>query len=221
MANYNYGPTRRQPIVIETYQPFQPDLGQVGRPIPFQQIADQWSPRQRYPYAPVFASPPVVSEGQLVDFNGVPLTRATGPYPGPATYVRNNIANDYQYGERNPSNINVFDRFPGNARGRYPALSPCGPADIKREIYPRSAVIVPPPPGWQQLPGISPNIYPELNLRAPNGVPSYYSEPRLRQRNLAYDTGLSQSPIVYPTTHSIPGPYLQSYMNLPGRRYPY
>ena len=31
----------------------------------------------------------------------------------------------------------------------------------------------------------------------------------------------SNSAITYPTTHSIPGPYLQSYINLPNRSYSY
>ena len=32
---------------------------------------------------------------------------------------------------------------------------------------------------------------------------------------------LSNNKIVYPTTHSIPGPYLQSYISLPNRKYMY
>lgn len=31
----------------------------------------------------------------------------------------------------------------------------------------------------------------------------------------------TKSPIMYPTTHSMPGPYLQSYINLPNRSFAY
>lgn len=31
----------------------------------------------------------------------------------------------------------------------------------------------------------------------------------------------NQGPIMYPTTHSIPGPFIQSYINLPNRSYMY
>jgi hypothetical protein len=31
----------------------------------------------------------------------------------------------------------------------------------------------------------------------------------------------NENPIMYPTTHSVPGPYLQSYIYLPRQTYPY
>lgn len=36
-----------------------------------------------------------------------------------------------------------------------------------------------------------------------------------------YTSGSITNPICYPTTHSIPGPFLQSYIALPNRVFPY
>lgn len=211
--NYNYGLGGRPPVVVETYQPFQPDCGQVGRPVPFPHVG------QRYPYNAGFVQTPVVATGNVVNYNGIPYANGTSPYRGPIVHPYNGYYFNHQYGVRDPV---------VGALGGYPLVSPCGGCDPKREILPGPHCN----PGLGVYPGIYHNVgavgavgglgvYPgpggAINYGT-YGVPSYYSDPRLRHRNLAYNP---HGPITYPTTHSIPGPYLQSYINLPNRSYGY
>ena len=70
--------------------------------------------------------------------------------------------------------------------------------------------------GKPQLQGLSVNKGPVMfPLREVNSQPNNSWE----RKNTIYPT--RNSAIMYPTTHSIPGPYLQSYIALPHKMYPY
>ena len=63
--------------------------------------------------------------------------------------------------------------------------------------------------GKQYLQGLSPNVGPIMFPKR-----EVTSHPRNAWEH-------KHCKIAYPTTHSIPGPYLQSYINLPGKTYMY
>lgn len=52
-----------------------------------------------------------------------------------------------------------------------------------------------------------------------NGKPHIQNNYKNKSKKI-YDQSINNA-IVYPTTHSIPGPFLQSYIALPNKMYPY
>ncbi len=61
-------------------------------------------------------------------------------------------------------------------------------------------------------------------FKRPSTDLQYHNQIDKPQINIYYGGKLctnGSAKIVYPTTHSIPGPYLQSYINLPRRTYMY
>lgn len=219
MANYY-----NAPVVVQTYQPFQPDCGQIGRPNPFPGVTSQWNGGRRYPFHAGYVQTPVIDNRQLVNYNGVPYVSGANNYRGPYMYQPGAPAihpyNGYYY---NQQYLNT-----PNAASYSPCANPC------REIYPGSGCNVGlPGPG---LPTVPPVVRSNLHMPAVppgqqvtvtttsstvDGVPSYYAGSRCGSRTVARYPGAYGSAITYPTTHSIPGPYLQSYMNYPGRPYGY
>lgn len=220
MANYY-----NAPVVVQTYQPFQPDCGQVGRPTPFPGVTSQWNGVRRYPFHAGYVQTPAIDNRHLVNYNGVPYVSGANPYRGPylyqpgapAVHPYNGYYYDHQY-------LNT-----PNAASYSPCANPC------REIYPGSAcnVGLPVPPVARSNLHVSPPVPPVVpsgrqvtvttTTSSVDGVPSYYAEPRCGTRSVSRYRypGLHGSAITYPTTHSIPGPYLRSYMNYPGRPYGY
>lgn len=196
---YNYG-YDNQPIILDTYQSFQPDCGQVGRPHTYPHISRALSANPVYPYPLNAVHTPVIGNPNIVNYNGVPYTQGLSMYRGPVSYAYNGYQ-PTSCGIGGPVHAGIGAPL----HGGYPIISPCeGP---RREIYP-----------GPQCSGVGPiPVIEHHNIRGP--VAGSCVNPRLRRRNTRYPR--YNNAVAYPTTHSIPGPYLQSYINLPNRTYPY
>lgn len=112
-------------------------------------------------------------------------------------------------------NIDLPVRYPDNVQRWMPTLEQPYPMNFTQAQSPKNQVVVyyQGKPYTQALStNTGPIMYPvrESTLCPKNGWERKHTiYPR---RNGA---------IVYPTTHSIPGPYLQSYIALPKKMYPY
>lgn len=236
MAAYSY--TYNQPIVVDSFQPFQPDCGQTATPYTNPHIVNA----HRYPYA--YANTPPLTNPNIVNYNNVPVVNGLSPHRGPVAYAHS--------GYRPIVNP-------------YPQISPCAPCEPKREIYPppRCNPLIKAEYGPHAGPYVAahPALHPGSYVEPYNGPIGSPIGPPIRSRcrsnvrprsapsvivngqpvvgeyyvnpGLSYGTGYGEvvrggysayggrGVIAYPTTHSIPGPYLQSYINSPRMTYPY
>ena len=206
MANYNYDYNYNlvggQPVILDSYQSFRPDCGQIGRPsYPYATSSLLANPG----YSTNFVQPPLVAGPNVVDYNGVPYTQGLSIYRGPVMTP---------YSGYRPVEPFIHHRNP--IVPGYGLTSPCHPCDPKREIYPGPQCIREPFVG-----GIDRSFVGGIDRSFVGGIDRSFVTPRRRLRNRSNYYPGYDNVIAYPTTHSIPGPYLQSYINIPNRTYPY
>ena len=123
--------------------------------------------------------------------------------------------------------VEIPQRYPNDLQRWLPSTTQPYPMNFSQAPSPQHQNLVD-YKGQRFLQGLSPNtgpyLYPDcrkiiISGNNLNQQSNNLSKIQSKHNNSAIPR--SKSVIAYPTTHSIPGPYLQSYINLPRKTYPY
>ena len=195
--------------------------GAVERPMSYP--TQHWIPTTKNPYPMNFMQAPSPNHQVMVNYNGRPYSQGLSTNTGPIMYPQQQHRYQYQP---------VSGYRPGGTGGCVdPRLAQY---EMARELDQNQRIDVPDPrlgirkygpnyvsdprcqqrsqeyPSVSQFPYPNPNHYPNPNINL-----NHYPNPN------HYPNQYPNNAIAYPTTHSVPGPYIRSYISSPRQSYSY